>query len=179
MINDFLSEQELKNLNFKKIGKKVLISKRAIFYNTKNTEIGNNVRIDAYSVFQNSNKLIIGNNSHISCHVFFCGCEKIILKGKNGIGPYVSIYSSINDFSSKKNDYLYKKNSNKIIIKKKKIVIEEFAIVGDKSIIFPGVLLRKGSAIASNSKVLVSTLPWKIYGHIHNNHIVEVLGKRK
>ena len=179
MINDFLSKIDLQKINFKRIGKNVLISKRAIFYNPSAVEISNDVRIDAYSVFQNSNSLVIGKNSHISCHVFFCGCEEIILEGSNGIGPYVSIYSSINKFSSKKVDYLYKKNPNKIKILKNRVILEKFSIVGDKSTIFPGVILRRGSAIASNSKVTISTLPWKIYGHYNNNNIVEIIGKRK
>lgn len=177
MINDYLSEIELKEMNFGSLGKKVSISRRSVFYNPKNVKIGSNVRIDSFCIFQNSNTLIIGDYSHISSYVFVCGCEKILLKGKNGIGPYVSIYSSINNLGSKKVDYLNKKN--KSLVFKKEVILEKFSIVGEKSQIFPGVILRKGSAIASYSKVTKSTAAWTIYGHVNNMQNLEILGKRK
>lgn len=48
MINDYLSEIELKEMNFGSLGKKVSISRRSVFYNPKNVKIGSNVRIDFF-----------------------------------------------------------------------------------------------------------------------------------
>lgn len=44
----FLTEKEIKILNFKSIGKNVLISDKASIYGAENMSIGNNVRIDDF-----------------------------------------------------------------------------------------------------------------------------------
>ncbi len=63
-MNSFYSRKELLSLGFKKIGKDVLISRKASFYNIEKIEIGNNVRVDDFSIL--SGKIKIGSYVNIS-----------------------------------------------------------------------------------------------------------------
>ena len=55
---NYYSEKELKRLGFKKIGKKVKISKKSSIYYPKNISIGDYSRIDDFAVI--SGKIKIG-----------------------------------------------------------------------------------------------------------------------
>ena len=60
----YYTEDELKNLGFKSIGKNVKISDKASIYNFDKMEIGDNSRIDDFCVISGSVK--IGSNVHIT-----------------------------------------------------------------------------------------------------------------
>ena len=61
---NYYSEKELKRLGFKKIGKKVKISKKSSIYYPKNISIGDYSRIDDFAVI--SGKIKIGKNVHLT-----------------------------------------------------------------------------------------------------------------
>ncbi len=64
--SEFLNNLELKKINFKKIGKNVLISKNVLIVGAENISIGSNVRIDAFtSLIAPKKKLKIGSYVHI------------------------------------------------------------------------------------------------------------------
>ena len=65
-MNSFYTEKELKAIGFKKLGKNVLISKKASIYGANNMEIGNNVRIDDFCFL--SGRIILGDYIHISAY---------------------------------------------------------------------------------------------------------------
>ena len=67
----YLSQQELKSMNFKSIGKNVKISNKASIYNNNKIEIGDNSRIDDFCVV--SGKTKIGRNVHIAPHCLVAG----------------------------------------------------------------------------------------------------------
>ena len=68
MIGKYLSLSQLSKLNFKKIGKNVLIDKNVLIPFPQNIEIGNDVRIDTMCILSSGNKgnIIIKNNVHIA-----------------------------------------------------------------------------------------------------------------
>ena len=70
----FLSNEELKKLGFKSIGKGVKVSSLASFYYPETIEIGNNSRIDDFCVL--SGKIKIGSFVHIAVHCTLSGCSE-------------------------------------------------------------------------------------------------------
>ena len=62
---NFLSENELKDLGYKSLGKNVLISNRAGIYGLENISIGSNVRIDDYCVIIATGELQIKNHVNV------------------------------------------------------------------------------------------------------------------
>ena len=75
MSNSFYSEKELQQMNFKYIGKNVLVSRKASIYGIENISIDDNSRIDDFCIL--SGNITIGKNVHIAAAcLFFSGdCE--------------------------------------------------------------------------------------------------------
>ena len=67
-MDSYLSEKELKEMPFKKIGKEVKISRRAVFYFVENIEIGNHVRIDDFAFLSGGGGIRIGDYVHIAAY---------------------------------------------------------------------------------------------------------------
>jgi acetyltransferase-like isoleucine patch superfamily enzyme len=157
----YYTEEELKNLGFKSIGKNVKISDKASIYNLDKIEIGDNSRIDDFCVI--SGKIKIGKNVHITPMCLVAGGEKgIVFKDYTTIAYGVKIFTQSDDYSggSMTNSTVpeqFKKEE------KREVILEKYSIVGAGSTIMPGVVLSEGTAIGAMSLVLKSTISWGIY----------------
>ena len=157
----YYTEEELKNLGFKYIGKNVKISDKASIYNFEQISIDDNSRIDDFCVI--SGKVNIGKNVHITPMCLVAGGEKgIIFKNFTTIAYGVQIFTQSDDYSGKTmtNSTIPKKYKNE---HKKKVILKKYSIVGAGAIIMPGVILNKGTSIGAMSLVLKDTKPWSIY----------------
>ena len=157
----YYTEEELKHLGFKYVGKNVKVSDKASIYNHEQIEIGNNSRIDDFCVV--SGKIKIGENVHITPMCLVAGGEKgIVFENFTTIAYGVQIFTQSDDYSGKTmvNSTIPEKYKNEY---KKKVVLERYTIVGAGSIIMPGVILKKGTSVGAMSLVLKNTKPWSIY----------------
>jgi len=146
---NFFSESELKNINFKRIGKKVLISKNVVIVGASNISIGSNVRIDGYvHLIAPKKELKIGSYVHIGAFSYLSAQEGIELKNFSGLGQSVKLYSVNDDYSgnSLANPTTGDKFKN---LKKGKIVIGKHVIIGANSVILPNVNISGGASIGS------------------------------
>jgi UDP-3-O-[3-hydroxymyristoyl] glucosamine N-acyltransferase len=64
----YYTQEQLKQLGFKYVGKNVKISDKASIYNCDQIEIGDNSRVDDFCII--SGKIKIGRNVHITPNVF-------------------------------------------------------------------------------------------------------------
>ena len=157
----YYTEEELKKLGFKSIGKNVKISDKASIYNHDQIEIGDNSRIDDFCVI--SGKIIIGRNVHIAPFCLVAGGEKgIVFEDYSGLAYQVQVFTQSDDYSGKTMTNptiptFYKKEV------KKEILIKKHSIVGAGSIIMPGVILEEGTSVGAMSLVRKSTDEWSIY----------------
>tara|TARA_Y100000741_G_C18043014_1_gene473161 strand:+ start:116 stop:688 length:573 start_codon:yes stop_codon:yes gene_type:complete len=162
MKSKFLTNKELLNMKFAKLGKNVLIDEYVNITNPENVFIENNVRIDAFTNLISTGKLIISNNVHISsfCHIVSLG--EVELKDFSGLSQGVKIYS-VSD------DYIGNEPTNPTIPNKykklnsKKIIIGKYVIIGSNSIIMPGTNIGEGSSVGALSYVNKSLEPWYVY----------------
>lgn len=157
----YYTENELKQLRFKSLGKNVLISNKASIYNCQQIEIGDNSRIDDFCVI--SGRVQIGKNVHITPQCLIAGGEKgIILEDFTTIAYNVKIFTQSDDYSGETmtNSTIPTKYKNEY---KKEILIKKHSIIGTASIIVPGVTLETGTSIGAMSLVLHSTEAWSIY----------------
>ena len=156
----YYTEDELKNLGFKSIGKNVKISDKASIYNFDKMEIGDNSRIDDFCVISGSIK--IGSNVHITP---FClvagGIPGVIIENFSTLAYGVKVFSQSDDYSgaSMTNSTIPKYFKKEIL---SKVLIERHSIIGAGSIVMPGVTIATGTSIGANSLVLKSTNPWEI-----------------
>jgi acetyltransferase-like isoleucine patch superfamily enzyme len=156
----YYTEDELKNLGFKSIGKNVKISDKASIYNFDKIEIGDNSRVDDFCVISGSVK--IGSNVHITP---FClvagGIPGVIIESFSTLAYGVKVFSQSDDYSgASMTNSTIPKNFKKEILSK--VLIERHSIIGAGSIVMPGVTIATGTAIGANSLVLKSTNPWDI-----------------
>ena len=162
MKTKFLTEDQLKKINFGKIGSNVLIDEYVNITQPENVFIENNVRIDAFTNLISSGKLYISSNVHISsfCHLVSYG--EIFMDKFSGLSQGVKVYS-ISD------DYLGNEPTNPTIPNKykrmnfKKITIEKYVIVGSNSIIMSGVTIGEGSSVGALSYVNKNLESWCVY----------------
>ena len=157
----YYTQNELKQLGFKYVGKNIKVSNKASIYNFDQISIDDNSRIDDFCVL--SGKITIGKNVHIAP---FClvagGREGIIFKDFSGLAYQVQVFTQSDDYSGETltNPTIPEKYKKEI---RKKIIINRHSIVGAGSIIMPGVILGEGTSIGALSLVRKSTREWSIY----------------
>ena len=158
-MNTFYSENELKTIGFKKVGKNVLVSKHALFYSPENISLKSHIRIDDFAIISAHNgHCNIGNFVHISafCYVQASGgCE---MKDFSGLSQGCKIYTKSSDFVNEltnSKDLLnaaYKANNYEdIIIYAKKI----------KSFDAAAVALQISSALSPSINALIERSHFK------------------
>jgi len=157
----YYTQEQLKKLGFKYIGKNVKISNKASIYNCEQIEIGDNSRIDDFCVL--SGKIKIGRNVHIAPFCLVAGGEKgIIFEDFSGLAYHVQVFTQSDDYSGRTltNPTIPDEYKNET---KKEIIIGKHSIVGAGSIIMPGVILAEGTSVGAMSLVRKNTEEWSIY----------------
>ena len=154
------TEDELKKIGIKKIGRNVLISKKSSLYSPEKMSFGDNVRIDDFCIL--SGNIEIGNNVHISAYTALYGKYGIKIGNYCGCSPRCTLLSGSDDFSG---EYMIspmvpEKYTN---VDGRKIEIKNYAQIGSNSIIMPGVTVNEGAVCGSFSFVKENLEEWSIY----------------
>ncbi len=171
MINSFREYGELREIGFRKLGRNVLISRKASIYNPEKIEIGSNVRIDDFCIL--SGKLRIGNYIHIAAYTSLCGGKKgIVLEDYVNLSRKIEIFAVSDDFSGASMTSPMIPDQYKNLVEAR-VVLEKHVIVGPGTVVLPGVTIREGSAIGALSLVNRSTEEWSIYAGIPAKKIKE------
>ncbi len=160
-MNSFYNREELEKIGFKKIGKNVLISRKASIYSPCEMSIGSNVRIDDFCIL--SGKIQLGNYIHISAYCgLFGGEEGIYISNFGTVSSKTNIYALSDDYSGEymTNPMVSEKYRNVV---EEKVVLKKHVIVGAKSLILPGVVLGEGSSFGAMTLINTSSEPWSIY----------------
>ncbi|MDH0418675.1 acyltransferase [Delftia tsuruhatensis] len=157
----FLSQEKLKSIGFRYLGKNVRISEKASIYNPESIEIGDNSRIDDFCVL--SGRVLIGRNVHIAVFNNIAGGELgVQLDDFSGIAYGCHIFSQSDDYSGQTLTNptipdIYKKEI------KAAIFLGRHVIIGAGSVVLPGVRVEEGCSIGAMSMVTKSTEAWSIY----------------
>ena len=181
MNDSFYLEEEINNMNFRKYGENVHISRKTSIYNPQEISLGNNVRIDDFCVL--SGKINIGNHVHIAVYsALFGGKTGIDMDDFSGLSSRCTIYAESDDYSGKTltNPTIPEQLCEKIC---KKVILHRHAIVGAGTVILPGVTIGEGTAIGSMSLVTHTIGDWAIYAGIPckrlKNRQKELLNKER
>ncbi|WP_454722562.1 MULTISPECIES: acyltransferase [Cupriavidus] len=157
----YLTEEQLKAVGFKFLGKNIKISDKAAIYDADRIEIGDYSRIDDFCVL--SGKLRIGRNVHIAIFCNLAGGEQgIVVEDFSGISYGSQVFSQSDDYSGRALTgptvpVKYRKET------KKAVHIKRHCIVGAGSVIFPGVVLGEGTSVGALSLISKSTEEWSVY----------------
>jgi len=157
----FLTSEQLAAAGFKKLGRNVKISDKAVVYNPEQVEIGDHSRIDDFCVV--SGKVTIGRNVHIAV---FCnlagGSEGITMDDFSGLAYGCHVFSQSDDYTGRTltNPTVPAKYKHE---RKAAIHIGRHCIIGTSSLVFPGVYLAEGCSVGAMAMVTKSTEPWGVY----------------
>jgi acetyltransferase-like isoleucine patch superfamily enzyme len=157
----FLSQKQIDDMGFKKLGRNVLISDKASIYNPDLIEIGDNSRIDDFCVISGS--VTIGRFVHLAVFNNVAGGETgIVFEDFSGLAYGCHVFSQSDDYSGQSMtnptvpDHFKKEY-------KAPVLIGRHSIVGTGSVIVPGVALGEGTSVGALSLVMKSTDPWSVY----------------
>jgi galactoside O-acetyltransferase len=163
-LDSFLTVKELREMNFKKIGTNVLISRKTSIYGAENISIGNNVRIDDFCIL--SGVINIGDYVHIAAYVaLYAGDKGIELNDFAGVSSKTTIYA-ITD------DYLGEAMTNPTVpIELRKIyggpvILEKHVLIGASTVILPNLRISEGAAVGACSLITKDCMEWSIYAGV-------------
>mgnify|MGYP006155572507 FL=1 len=163
MNSEFLTKNELKKINFKKIGSNIQISKNVTIIGAKNISIGSNVRIDDYTVISsNEGSLKIGSNVHIGAQSYLGCAGKIQIGNDVNLSQGVRIYSKIDD-------YLKYRKGNKTILGS--VEIDNNVIIGSGTVIVGHCKIAEGAVVGALSLVKSNLKKWSINAGIPTKFI--------
>lgn len=160
-LNPYYTNKELKEIGFRSLGKRVLISRTCRIYTPETISIGNHVLIDDFTILNGD--ITIGDHVHISSNdELYAGEASITIGDFSGISSRVSFYATSDDFSGASlnnptvpHAFRYEKNLP--------IVLGKHTLIGTGCTILPGVTIGEGCAFGSMTMIDKSTEPWGIY----------------
>lgn len=159
-MDNFYTVEELKQFNFKKIGKNVKISKNCSIYFPHKMELGSNIRIDDFCIL--SGKISIGSYVHISASVLlFGGISGIFIDDFSSISSRSAIYSSTDD-------YMGNALVNPTIsasfrsVTNLPVFLGKHALIGTGCTVLPGVKIGEGASIGAMSLINKDIQPWTV-----------------
>lgn len=155
--------EELAEMGFKSVGKRVKIAKSCTIVGLENISIGSNVQLDEHVfIAANKGQLVIGDHVHVggSCHLNCNG--RVFISDFCGLSQGVKIYSLTDDYSgnSLTNPTVPEKYKQ---LKKAPVYLGRHVLIGSGSVVLPGVSIGVGSAVGALSLVSVSLDEWGIY----------------
>ncbi|WP_394242015.1 acyltransferase [Halopseudomonas laoshanensis] len=157
----YLTDSELRELRFKRLGKNVKISDKASIYNADQMEIGDFSRIDDFCIL--SGRISIGKFCHITPMCLVAGGYPGILMDDFCTLAYgVKIFAQSDDYSGETmvSSLISKKFKKEIL---ESVHLKRQTIVGAGSIVLPGVTLEEGCSVGAMTLVNKSTEPWGVY----------------
>lgn len=158
-MTSFYSEDELRSIGFKTVGKQVLISRKSSIYGASQMEIGDNVRIDDFCIL--SGNIRIGSNVHISAYVALYGKMGITLEDYTGVSPRTTIFSAMDDFSG---NYLIGPihDDKQINVQGGPVILKRFSQVGAHCVVFPNIIIEEGAIVGAMSLVTKTVAQWNV-----------------
>ena len=161
----FLTEVDLKDAGFRKLGKNVQIHERASVYVTENISIGDNVKIGDFAVIIASGLVEIGSHVDITNFCYLAGGYGITLEDFVGLGMGVKILSTSEDYSG---EFL---TNSTIPLKYRggtsaKVSLGRHVQIGAGTVILPGANIGEGTCVGAMSLVTKEIEPWGIYAGI-------------
>lgn len=160
----FYTEKELEQLDFKFIGKKVLISRNVTIIGTEYISIDDYSRVDDYCtiIASKDGEINIGKYVHIAGYCLLSGGGGIEVDDFAGLSHGVKVYSRTDDYSGEflTNPTVPSEFTGAI---SKKVSIGKHCILGSGTVVLPGVKIHAGASIGAQSLVTKSLKGWFVY----------------
>lgn len=128
---------------------------RRACYRLFGVRIGEGSTVHMWCSFFEPKNIIIGKDTIVGDHAFLDGRDKIIIGNHVDIASSVMIYNSQHDIDSEDFQAVTKP-----------VVIRDYAFVGPRSIILPGITIGKGAVVAAGAVVAKDIAEFAVVGGI-------------
>jgi acetyltransferase-like isoleucine patch superfamily enzyme len=154
------------NLNFKSIGRGVMISRHASIYYPENITIGDNVRIDDFCVLVGSAGLTIGSHVHLAVYnAVHASSAPITIGDFGGYGARCLWLTATDDFTGISLHGPIVPDKYKVMTTGP-IITELYTHMGTNCVVMPGVTLHEGAAVGAFSFVNRDCFSYSLYAGI-------------
>lgn len=130
-------------------------SVRNFFYRLSGVKMGKGSVIHMWSSFFNPSGITIGEDTIIGDHAFLDGRAPLVIGNHVDIASQVLIYNSQHEI-----------DSDDFGATEKKVIIEDYVFLGPRSIIQPGVTIKKGAVIAAGAVVTEDVDAFTMWGGV-------------
>jgi acetyltransferase-like isoleucine patch superfamily enzyme len=162
---EYLTETELKDHGFRRLGKNVRIHNRASVYGTENVSIGDNVRIDDFSIIIATGQVEIGSYVSIPNFCYLGATFGVVLEDFVTLAPGVKIFTASDDYSGERltGPVVPRELTGG---KSGRVILRRHVIIGAASVILPACTIEEGCSVGALSLVVRSLEPWGVYAGI-------------
>lgn len=170
-MNSFYSEEELRAIGFRKLGKNVLLSRKTSIYSPEKIMIGDHTRIDDFCIL--SGNVVIGRYVHIAPACLLYGSnDGVVFEDYTGLSSRCAVYAESDDYSGLcfTNPTLPMEYRNVI---GGGVLVKKHAIIGSGCTILPNVVIEEGVAVGCMSLVNENLAAWGVYVGIPCKRIKE------
>lgn len=154
------SDYELREM-FAEVGKNVLVSTRAVFYEPEQMRIGDNCRIDDFCLV--TGNVTLGRNVHLAAYTHVAGGSPGITFGDfAGCAYGCHVLAQSDDYSGESltNPTTPERFKRETFAA---VRVGRHAILGTGTIVLPGCNVGEGAATGAGSIVSQSLEPWRLY----------------
>ena len=137
---------------------------RRFFYRLAGIKIGKGSAIHMGARFYDPRNIVIGDDSILGEGIVLDGRAQLTIGNHVDIASGVMIYNSEHDTE---NEYFQAEN--------KPVIIEDYAFIGPRAIILPGIKIGKGAIVAAGAVVTKEVAPYAIVGGVP----AKIIGERK
>ena len=161
----YLTEDDLRDAGFKRLGRNVKVHERASLYGVENISLGDNVRIDDFSIIIATGECIIGNHVRIPNFCSLGSKFGLELDDFVTLAPGVKIFTSSDDYTG---DHMCGPTVPAEFTggRKGRVVLRRHVLIGAGSVILPGCTLGEGVSVGALSLVKTDLEPWGMYAGV-------------
>lgn len=158
----FLTQEQIRKIGFKSVGKDVQISDKAVIYRPENIVVGNHVRIDDFCVL--ANNIILHDYIHLALKSNLLSSPGAVIEMENytGLGYQSLIFTASDDFTHSAfiNPTLPDEYRH---VTEQSVHVRKFGSIGAGSIVMPGADIEEGTTVGAMTLVMKPTKPWMCY----------------
>lgn len=157
----YYTQEELKKMNFKYLGKNVMVSTLAQIYHPEKTELHDHVRIDDFCVL--IGEITLKRYVHLALYCHIAGSSgKVVMDEFSECAYRCTIISHSSDYSleylhTPDIPYEYKQG------RAGPVHIGKYSLLGYNTLVMPNVTIADGCSFGAFSYVNKDTLPWGLY----------------
>lgn len=163
----FLSEEELRSLGFRRLGRNVRVSDRAAIHSPGRISLGDHARIDDFCVLSAAGEagISIGRYVHVSPHCILVGGGSIVMEDFSQLSARVTLLSSGDDIHG---DFPHGAAIPEEYrrVHHGRIVLERYSGAAAGCVLLPDARIGEGTIVGAMSLVRESCDPYSIYAGI-------------